>query len=525
MVKQTKYYDCLGVSPDASETELKKAYRKLALKYHPDKSKSPEHVEKFKEISHAYEILSDSEKRQAYDTYGEEGLSGDGGMGGMSAEDLFSQFFGGNVFGGGARRGPQGPKKGKDMVHSIKASLEELYKGKVTKLQLTKSVLCTGCDGKGGTGGRDYTCTSCQGSGVKITMRQLGPMVQQMQSHCNACQGTGEIIPEKERCKKCKGKKVTTEIKKLEVHIEKGMKDNQRVVFKGEADQLPGYVPGDIIIIIEEKPHPLFKRKGDNLVVDIPINLVTALAGGNVHIKHLDDRILNVQILKGEVISPGSLKVVSGEGMPSYRHHIYGDIYINFDVKFPDSNWTDEASLDALAKLLPAPIALPQLAPNAVVDDVVLSTLDTAQSDQYSRDVDMEDDEQGHHGQPGSSVITSAAAEIPFSPAKRTLLEYSTVAKTGYIDHVSIMHLLDNSKPNELKTASYDGSDKKIGCNWAQFSGDIDAPTDAPETIEHMILECSRWQAPRTSILDEFINIYRNQVEKKTTITNLLQYQ
>ncbi|KAI5297414.1 hypothetical protein KEM56_004838, partial [Ascosphaera pollenicola] len=156
MVKDTKLYDTLGISPDATEAQLRSAYKKGALKYHPDKNAhNPEAEEKFKALSHAYEILSDSEKRQIYDQYGEEGLEGGAGAGGMNAEDLFSQFFGGSPFGsmfGGGMRDP-GPKKARTIHHVHKVSLEDIYRGKTSKLALQKSVICAACEGRGGKEG------------------------------------------------------------------------------------------------------------------------------------------------------------------------------------------------------------------------------------------------------------------------------------------------------------------------------------------------------------------------------------
>jgi DnaJ family protein A protein 2 len=209
MPKDTKYYDLLECSPDASENDLKKAYRKAALKYHPDRNSDPTAGERFKEISHAYEVLSDPQKKEIYDRYGEEGLTGDGGgHGGMSAEDLFS-----HLFGGGGRSQQRGPRKGKDMSHGLKVSLEDLYKGKVSKLALQKQVLCTGCEGRGGKEGSVQSCRGCNGRGVKIIMRQMGPMIQQMQQTCPDCNGEGETIRDKDRCKQCNGRKVSQERK------------------------------------------------------------------------------------------------------------------------------------------------------------------------------------------------------------------------------------------------------------------------------------------------------------------------
>ncbi|RKP11599.1 DnaJ domain-containing protein, partial [Piptocephalis cylindrospora] len=253
MVKETALYEALGVSPDASESDLKKAYRKLALKYHPDKN--PDAGDKFKEISHAYEVLSDSQKREVYDRFGEAGLSGEGGMGGggVSPEDLFAQLFGGGgggFFGGGGPGGSSrhsGPRKGKDVGHGLKVTLEDLYKGKTSKLALQRNIICKKCDGKGGKAGAVKSCSTCNGQGVRLTIRQMGPMIQQVQQTCPDCRGEGEIINQKDRCKDCLGKKVISERKVLEVHVDKGMKGGQRITFTGEADQAPGTLPGDVV--------------------------------------------------------------------------------------------------------------------------------------------------------------------------------------------------------------------------------------------------------------------------------------
>ncbi|ORZ15032.1 hypothetical protein BCR42DRAFT_482838 [Absidia repens] len=405
MTRETKYYDILGVDPSASEGELKKAYRKLALKYHPDKN--PDAGDKFKEISHAYEVLSDAEKRQMYDQYGEEGLNGQGGMGGMDAEDLFSQLFGGGLFGGGGggrSRGPQGPRRGKDMVHHLKVSLEDLYKGKTTKLALQKHVLCGKCNGKGGKDGAVRTCNGCGGQGVRITIRQMGPMMQQFQQACPDCRGEGEIINEKDRCKQCVGKKILGEKKILEVFIDKGMKNGQNITFSGEGDQAPGIVPGDIIISLDEKPHSTFQRKGDDLVYEAKIDLLTALAGGQFAIPHLDDRILLVSVLPGEAIQPDMVKVVPNEGMPAYRHQTHGHLFVKFTVNFPQSNWADDETIAKLNTILPPRSALPSFG-NKQVDEVVLADATGYQSQRSAHAHYEEEDED--EGQPGVQCAQS----------------------------------------------------------------------------------------------------------------------
>ncbi|KAI8821080.1 uncharacterized protein EV422DRAFT_51729 [Fimicolochytrium jonesii] len=401
MVKETKYYDLLECSPDASEADLKKAYRKLALKFHPDKN--PDAGDKFKDISHAYEILSDEHKRKVYDRYGEEGLSGEGGGPGMSPEDLFSHLFGGGggfFGGGGGRQRPQGPLKGKDMAHALKVSLEDLYKGKVSKLALQKQVNCPKCDGKGGKEGAVKKCGGCQGRGFKVIMRQIGPMIQQMQQTCSECQGEGEIIREKDRCKGCNGKKIVPERKILEVFIDKGMVDGQKITFTGEGDQAPGVIPGDVIIVIEEKQHPRFSRKGDDLYIEQTIDLATALVGGQFTIPHLDDRVLLVNILPGEVIKPGDTKVITGEGMPGYKRPFdKGNLYVTFKLEFPQPHWADQSKFAMIEAALP-PRKPVEPVKGKEIEEVVLSAVDPMQ--QHARANHMngggEDDMDEGHG-------------------------------------------------------------------------------------------------------------------------------
>lgn len=374
MVKETKYYDLLDVPPNASDADLKKAYRKKALRLHPDKGGDPE---LFKEVTHAYEVLSDRDKRDIYDMRGEAGLNEQGGMGGMDPQDLFSQLFGGGpggFFGGGGGRS-QGPRKTKDLIHRVHVSLEDLYKGKTTKLALTRNILCGKCKGKGGKEGAVKTCHNCSGRGIKVTLRQMGPMIQQIQSPCDECSGTGEVINARDRCSQCKGKKVLPDKKFLEVHVDKGMKGGQTIQFRGESDQSPNAEAGDVVIVIEEKPHDRFKRQDNDLIIEVEIDLLTALAGGHLAIKHLDDRALVVQIEPGEVIKPGDLKVIHGQGMPSLRHHEPGDLYVKIDVKFPDA--VDPTSIPILERALPPRRPMETFEKKILLEEVHLDDVDT----------------------------------------------------------------------------------------------------------------------------------------------------
>lgn len=405
MVKDTKFYDLLGVSSSASDNELKKAYRKSALKYHPDKNPSPEAAEKFKELSHAYEVLSDDQKREIYDSYGEEGLNGGGqGMGGMGADDIFSQFFGGGFGGmggmGGASRGPQ---RGKDIKHSILCTLEELYKGRTAKLALNKTILCKLCNGRGGKEGKIKQCSSCHGSGMKFVTRQMGPMIQRFQTVCDACQGTGDICDPKDRCADCKGKKTQSERKILEVHIDPGMKDGQRIVFSGEGDQEPNVTPGDVVFVVDEKPHEHFARKGNDLSYECEIDLLTALAGGEVAFKHVSGDYIKFTIIPGEVIAPDAVKVIEGQGMPIFRTSDKGNLFVKFSVKFPEANFAGEEKLKELESILPAraPVKIPK---SAIVDEVDLTEVDPFKHGQKTRGAGSAHDSDDEDGQQGPGV-------------------------------------------------------------------------------------------------------------------------
>ncbi|SCU84619.1 LAMI_0C08218g1_1 [Lachancea mirantina] len=401
MVRETKLYDLLGVSPSADDTQIKKAYRKAALKYHPDKNPSKEASEKFKELTVAYEVLSDSQKREIYDQYGEEGLAGGGaGAGGFGGgfggfgEDIFSQFFG-----GGSSR-PRGPQRGRDIKHEMSATLEELYKGRTAKLALNKQILCKSCEGRGGKEGAVKKCSSCNGVGVKFVTRQMGPMIQRFQTECDVCNGTGDIIDPKDRCKACNGKKIANERKILEVHIEPGMKDGQKIVFEGEADQAPNVIPGDVVFVVTQKPHKIFERKGDNLYCDIEVDLLSAIAGGEFAIEHLSGEWLKVSIVPGEVISPGLTKVIDGKGMPVQKYGGYGNLIVKFKINFPENHFADEESLKKLEQILP-PRTKPVIPSNAEVEECVLSDYDPHKhsgKSSYGRGQSYDSDEEEQAG-------------------------------------------------------------------------------------------------------------------------------
>ncbi|KAK8747223.1 hypothetical protein OTU49_016691 [Cherax quadricarinatus] len=376
-----KLYQALGVSRTASDSEIRRSYRKLAKEYHPDKN--PAAGDKFKEISFAYEVLTDPQKREIYDRYGMKGLQeGDNNFAG--AEDLFGHFFGGGGpfgglfggFGGGFRNAQRrGPRRGENTIHKLKVSLEDLYNGKVSKLQLSKNTICTACGGEGGPAGALQPCRNCNGRGVKVTITQLGPgMVQQMQSRCPECDGEGEVINERDRCQVCMGRKVTPQTKLLEVHVDKGMKDEQRITFRGEGDQMPGVEPGDVIIVLQEKPHEAFQRSGSDLMMKQTITLTEALCGFSRVVKHLDGRNLLIKHPPGSVLVPGCVRGIEKEGMPFHKNPFEkGDLYVRIEVEFPDNYFASEGKLKELEAILggrPAAPALPEDAEEVNMSDI-----------------------------------------------------------------------------------------------------------------------------------------------------------
>jgi len=341
----TAFYETLGVAKTADAKDIKRAYRKAAMKHHPDKGGD---AEKFKEITKAYEVLQDPDKRELYDKYGEKGLEGGGGGG---AEDIFSSMFGGG--GRGGRRGTR-QRKGKDVLFRLKVTLEDLYNGATKKLRLKKQVVCAPCKGKGGS--NVVTCTACRGQGVQMKVRQIGPgMLQQVQVACSSCAGQGETVGEK--CKVCRGAKTKKTTKTLEVHVEKGMKNGSKITFRQESDEAPGVIAGDVIVALEVEEHPHFKREGNQLFFTKTISLREALTGASVRLQQLDKRVLVAASEGNGVISPGQIMCIKDEGMPLKSNPTQrGNLYIEFKIKFPTASELKEGSAKTLKKVLPAPL-------------------------------------------------------------------------------------------------------------------------------------------------------------------------
>jgi len=332
-------YELLGVERDADDATIKKAYRKLALTSHPDKGGDPE---KFKEITTAYEILSDPDKRAAYDKYGLKGVSEEST--GEHSNDIFNMFF------GGQRRG-DGQRKGEDLIYPIRVTLNDLYNGKTVNHEIVRDKICATCQGKGGKDGCEVDCEACHGQGVIVELRQFGPgMLQQIQRPCSSCRGQGKSIDPSNRCETCSGEKVVKETKNLEVHISKGMKHNQKIVIRGESNEAPNTVTGDVIFVVDQEEHALFKRKEDDLIIEKHLSLVESLCGTTFLIEHLDGRTLRVDIRTGEIIKPDDIKMIVDEGMPLKSNpFVKGNLFILFKIDFPES---DQLTLDQIQGIL-----------------------------------------------------------------------------------------------------------------------------------------------------------------------------
>merc|ERR1711988_1127376 len=310
----SKYYDLLGVEKDASESEIKKAYRKLAMKHHPDKGGDPD---KFKEMTQAHSVLSDPEKRRNYDRFGEEGVDG----GGPSGDDLISQMFGG---GGGGRR-QRGPKQGESVQRPLPVTLENLYSGVTKKLKIQRQTI----DKSEGV----KKCSTCGGKGVTIRTVRMGPMIQQMQAACQVCEGQGYQYSLKR----------TSEI--LEVNVPKGAKDGHKVVFHNKADEIPDGDAGDVIFVLKEKEHDVFKRHGADLYVKKKISLVEALCGFSMQLTKLDGRTLVIKTKPGQVTP-----VCTFDPFANGDDDATWDTFDGFDCELDDMAQADSTDLDMLKK-------------------------------------------------------------------------------------------------------------------------------------------------------------------------------
>ncbi|KAK8876492.1 hypothetical protein M9Y10_006706 [Tritrichomonas musculus] len=350
MVVDTKLYDLLGVSPDASDSDLRKAYHEQALKLHPDRNKSPDATVKFQQVNEAYEILKDKEKREIYDRYGPEGIKRGGG-GGSRFEDIFPDIFNINdIFNRREQR-----QRTSDIAHKINVRLEDLYNGKEVKLKINRNVICTECRGNGCAKGKSpLICPDCDGKGKRMIEQRMGFMIQRQIITCSRCKGSGHIIDEKDKCKHCNGNKIVNEKKIITVHIEPGMEDGDQIKFLGCSDEAPNAETGDLIVVLHLLKNDRFIRKNDNLLMIKKISLSEALLGCQFTFDHLDGRKIVVTSEPNQVITPHSVKIIQREGMPKRGNQFEkGDLYIKFDIEFPKSEQITNELKEALKICIP----------------------------------------------------------------------------------------------------------------------------------------------------------------------------
>ena len=345
------YYEVLGVGKNATEDEIKKAYRKLAIKYHPDRNPDDAKAEeKFKEAAEAYDVLHDPQKRQAYDQFGFDGPAGAGGFGGFgggggfSMDDIFSMFgdvFGGRGggfggfggFGGGRRQTTR--HRGSDLRLKVRLTLQEVATGVTKKFKVRKDIECSHCHGSGADAGSGTeTCPHCHGSGVEIRRQQSIFGEVQTQTTCHVCNGEGTVI--KNKCHECGGTGVVKGEEVVEIKIPAGVAEGMvvNVPGKGNAGQHNG-IPGDIQVLIEEEPNDTFVRDGNNVIYNLLLDFPTATLGGSVDIPTIDGKSVRIKIEPGT--QPGKTLRLRGKGLPEVQGYGYGmgDLVVNISVYVP----------------------------------------------------------------------------------------------------------------------------------------------------------------------------------------------
>lgn len=348
------YYEVLGVSKDATDDELKKAYRRLAIKYHPDKNPDDKEAEeKFKEAAEAYDVLSNKEKRARYDQFGHAGAEQGfgGGFGGFSMDDIFSQF--GDIFGGrggfggfggfgSGGRSSRRVNRGSDLRIKVKLTLDEIAKGASKTLKIPTMVKCNHCNGTGAKDGTAFnTCSTCQGSGTIIRTQQtiLGHM--QTQSTCPTCNGTGKTITEK--CSYCKGEGVNREESTVSFNIPAGVADGMTIQIQGKGNApRNGGINGDLLVVIEEIPHPDLIRDENDVIYNLVLDISTAVLGGSVEVPTISGKA-RVKIAPGT--QPGKILRLRGKGLSSPNGYGTGDQLINIMIYVPEEINSEEKAI------------------------------------------------------------------------------------------------------------------------------------------------------------------------------------
>ena len=346
------YYEILGVSKSASDDEIKKAYRKLAIKFHPDKNPDDKGAEdKFKEAAEAYEILSNPEKRQRYNQFGHAGVGGasqggGGGYGGgMNMDDIFSQFgdiFGGGGFGGGSRSGGgRRVVRGSNLRIKVKLNLQEVAKGAEKKLKVNKFVSCGTCKGSGAKNGQFDTCKLCNGSGVQVRTQQTFLGAMQTQTTCSGCNGEGKTV--KDKCNTCHGDGIVRAEEVITINIPAGVAEGMQLSVGGKGNAAPrGGINGDLLVLIEEEEHPELKRDGSNLFYDGYVSFADAALGTSIEIPTVDAKV-KIKIEPGT--QSGKVLRLKGKGLPDVNSYGTGDLLVNINVWTPQTLTAEEKKI------------------------------------------------------------------------------------------------------------------------------------------------------------------------------------
>lgn len=346
------FYETLGVDKKAPAEEIKKAYRKLAMKWHPDQNKdNPEAEEKFKEINEAYDVLKDEQKRAAYDRFGEAafqngGMGARGGAGGPdfsgfggAFSDIFEDMFGDIMGGGRGRQSRTGPARGNDIQYTMEISLEDAYKGTEANIKVPIHETCGGCSGSGAAAGTgEETCPTCAGQG-RMRMQQGFFTIEKT---CPTCGGAGKII--RDPCKSCGGAGRVRKEKTLRVKIPPGVETGRRIRLAGEGEAgLRGGPNGDLYVLLAIRPHKYFKRDGTNLYCRVPIAMTTAALGGEIEVPTIAGKGTKIKIPAGT--QTGQQFRLKGKGMPVLRSEATGDMYIEVAVETPVNLSSKQRSL------------------------------------------------------------------------------------------------------------------------------------------------------------------------------------
>ena len=353
MSEKRDYYEVLGVERNANADEIKKAYRKAAIKYHPDKNPGDKEAEeKFKEAAEAYDVLSNQDKRARYDQFGHAGMSGSAGggfgggfSGGFSMEDIFSQFgdiFGGHFGGFSSRGGGRRVNRGTDIRVKVRLTLSEIANGTTKKLKIGKTIACDKCGGSGAKDSSSYsTCSTCNGTGVVTRVENTFFGRMQTQGVCPTCGGEGKTITAK--CDKCSGEGVVRGDEVVEIKIPAGVGEGMAVTVQGKGNAARrGGVNGDLLVMIEEERHPELVRDGNDLIHNLNLTVTTCILGGEVEVPTIDGKA-KIKIAAGT--HAGKVLRLRGKGLPDVNGYGRGDILIVVDITIPSSLTSEERKL------------------------------------------------------------------------------------------------------------------------------------------------------------------------------------